>query len=184
MYPGLFLDRDGVIIENNPAYVRTWEDVVIYPQALTALARLHATLYKIILVTNQSVVGRGFISLTQARQINDRLVETIEHAGGRVDGVFMCPHAPEEKCECRKPLPGLFYQAARELLIDLSHSILIGDAMSDLLAGQAAGINQTILVRTGRGAVQESLPLPPQLKPFLVYPDLQQALQAVNWLAG
>jgi D-glycero-D-manno-heptose 1,7-bisphosphate phosphatase len=130
------------------------------------------------------VVGRGFISLTQAWQINNRLVETIELAGGRVDGVFMCPHAPEENCECRKPLPGLFYQAARELLIDLSHSILIGDAMSDLLAGQAAGIHQTILVRTGRGADQESLPFPPQLKPFAVYSDLQQALQAVNWLAG
>jgi len=183
MYPSLFLDRDGVIIENNPAYVRLWEDVSIYPQALAALTRVRATPYKIILVTNQSGVGRGLISFAQARQINDRLVETIEHAGGRVDGVFMCPHAPEENCECRKPMPGLFYQAARELSIDLSHSILIGDALSDLLAGQAAGINQTILVRTGRGAEQESLPFPPQLKPFTVHPDLQQALQALNWLA-
>jgi D-glycero-D-manno-heptose 1,7-bisphosphate phosphatase len=154
MYPAIFLDRDGVIIENRQTYVRRWEDVEIYPQALAALVQAKSTPYKLIIVTNQSAVGRGIIPLATAWEVNNRLVETIEHAGGRIDGVFMCPHAPYENCECRKPKPGLLLQAAQHLSLDLSRSVMIGDALSDLLAGQAAGIPLTVLVRTGRGARQ------------------------------
>jgi D-glycero-D-manno-heptose 1,7-bisphosphate phosphatase len=184
MVPGLFLDRDGVIIENRSSYIRSWDDVVFYPDALAALAQVKTTKHKIILVTNQSAIGRGIISSAQAWEINERVVETIKNAGGRVDGVYMCPHSPDEGCECRKPQPGLLIQAARELSVDLNQSILIGDALSDIQAGQAAGIKQTILVRTGRGADQLNQPFPPELKPFSVQPDLYQALQASHWLAG
>ena len=157
MIPAIFLDRDGVIIENRPNYVRSWDDVFIYPQVLDALARASRSNYKIIIVTNQSVVGRGFISLEEAEMINRRLVNVIEEAGGRVDGVFMCPHHPDEWCACRKPKPGLLLKAAKSLSLDLSTSILIGDALSDLEAGKAAGISKLVLVRTGRGATQSSL---------------------------
>src|SRR5690606_36103474 len=95
MHPAIFLDRDGVIIENRPAYVRSWEDVEIFPQALTALARVCKSPYKIVIVTIQSGVGPGLIQMETAEEINRRLVREIEKAGGRIDAVLMCPHAPE-----------------------------------------------------------------------------------------
>lgn len=179
MAPGLFLDRDGVIIKNRPEYVRSWSDVSIYPQALQALARISRTPFKVIIITNQSVVGRGLLSLAAAQAINQRLVSEIERAGGRIDGVFMCPHAPEDNCTCRKPLPGLINLAARELAVDLKISILIGDALSDLEAGQAAGIPQIALVRTGRGAAQAILTNPSVTQPFRIFDDLAEALAAL-----
>ncbi len=176
MEPAIFLDRDGVIIENRPAYVRAWSDVIIYPQALQALVRVKTSPYRLVIVTNQSAVGRGLMSLEAAVMINQRLVAAIEQAGGRIDGVFMCPHAPQDHCSCRKPKPGLLLQAAQALNLDLSRSIMIGDALSDLQAAQAAGVSQTVLVRTGRGWEQERLPLPYGLKPFLTYNTLMEAL--------
>lgn len=176
MHPAVFLDRDGVIIENRAAYVRDWSDVYIYPHALDALARVSASHYKFVIVTNQSAVGRGILALAKAHEINKRLVERIEQAGGRIDGVFMCPHTPEANCECRKPKPGLIKQAAKKLRLDLDRSILIGDALSDLIAGQAAGVNHTALVLTGRGASQALLPKPTYLKPFVTYNTLAEAL--------
>lgn len=176
MQPALFLDRDGVIIENRSNYVRSWEDVLVYEQSLHALARISDCPYKIIIVTNQSAIGRGILSLQAAQEINERLVRLIQEAGGRVDGVFMCPHAPEDACDCRKPAPGLLLQAARTLSIDLNQSIMIGDAISDLLAGQAAGVNTLILLKSGRGAEQYRLDSSKQLGSFLVYETLSDAL--------
>jgi D-glycero-D-manno-heptose 1,7-bisphosphate phosphatase len=153
--PAIFLDRDGVIIENRPDYVRTWEDVVLIPGALQAIVNLKSSPYRLVIVTNQAGVGRGFLSLDTANQINARLVELINQAGGRIDGVFLCPHLPEDGCDCRKPRPGMILQASERLGLDLNRSILIGDALSDIHAGQSAGIPQNMLVRTGRGRQQE-----------------------------
>ena len=176
MYPAIFLDRDGVIIKNREAYVRSWNDVETYPQALTALAEASAKPYKFVIVTNQSVVGRGIIPLCAAWEINERLVETIVRSGGRVDGVFMCPHAPQANCECRKPKPGLLLQAARQLSLDLSRSVLIGDALSDLLAGQAFGVYRSILIRTGCGAGETNEALSANLGSFQINDTLSDAL--------
>ena len=176
MHPAVFLDRDGVIIENRASYVLDWSDVKFYPQALDALAKASASPYKFVIVTNQSAVGRGRMTLEKAEELNHRLVAHIEHAGGRIDGVFLCPHAPEANCACRKPEPGLIIQAAEKLCLDLNRSILIGDAISDLLAGQAAGVNRLALVRTGRGLSQKRLPVPNHLKPFVTYNTLTDAL--------
>ncbi len=176
MFPAVFLDRDGVIIENRAAYVREWSDVSFYPQTLHALAKASASPYKFVIVTNQSAVGRGIMTLGKAQAINQQLVAQIEHAGGRIDGVFMCPHAPQAHCACRKPEPGLINQAVEKLSLDLDRSVLIGDALSDLLAGQTAGIDRTALVLTGRGANQALLPKPDNLKPFVTYKTLADAL--------
>ncbi|HSF80535.1 MAG TPA: HAD family hydrolase [Anaerolineales bacterium] len=176
MHPAVFLDRDGVIIENRASYVRDWSDVEIYPQALEALVRARPSPYKFVIVTNQSAVGRGILALEKAEELNRRLVATIEQAGGRIDGVFMCPHAPEANCECRKPKPGLIVQAAEKLCLDLDRSILIGDAFSDLLAGQLAGVKRTVLVLTGRGASQVNFPQPDNLSAFVTYNTLADAL--------
>lgn len=175
--PALFLDRDGVIVENRAAYIRTWDDIEIYPQALSALAQVRDSNYKIIIVTNQSGIGRGLIQLDEANAINTRLVQEIEAAGGRIDGVFMCPHAPEEHCDCRKPKAGLLLQATAQFNIDLGRSIMIGDALTDLGAGQAAGVPTVALLRTGRGTVQSKLEDASQFKPLRIYDNLTAALQ-------
>ena len=174
--PAIFLDRDGVIIENCSNYVRSWDDVELFPQAIAALASIRDSAYRIILVTNQSAVGRGHITIETAAAINDRLLELIHEAGGRVDGVYMCPHGPDDGCGCRKPLPGLLLRAADELEIDLRQSVMIGDALSDIQAGQAAGVRRSVLLRTGRGRDQEQLPAASSLPPFLIFDNLADAL--------
>jgi D-glycero-D-manno-heptose 1,7-bisphosphate phosphatase len=179
MVPALLLDRDGVIIENRSTYVRSWADVEIFPQALQALSFVKNSPYKIIIVTNQSAVGRGLVDLEEVNRINDRLIREINRAGGRIDGVFVCPHAPQDNCTCRKPQPGLLLEAARTMSLDLPRSIMIGDALSDLQAGKAAGISRLVLVKTGRGIEQASLLKASSLMQFCIYGDLFDALQAL-----
>nr|MBI2905503.1 D-glycero-beta-D-manno-heptose 1,7-bisphosphate 7-phosphatase [Chloroflexota bacterium] len=173
MRPAIFLDRDGVIIENREAYVRSWQDVAFIPGALDALQGMAATSYAIVIVTNQSGVGRGMLSLETATALNARVVAEIVRAGGRVDGLYLCPHTPEDGCDCRKPRPGMLLQAARELGLDLTRSWMVGDALSDLQAGQAAGA-QSVLVLTGRGGMQE---IDGQ---FDKLPDLPAALEYIR----
>jgi D-glycero-D-manno-heptose 1,7-bisphosphate phosphatase len=172
MKAAIFLDRDGVIIENRKNYVRSWEDVVFIPDALSALRSGYHQPYQFILITNQSAIGRGLISLTQANKINQRIKAMVEESGGRLDGVYMCPHTPQDACHCRKPQPGMLLQAATQLHIDLTRSYMIGDALSDLGAGKAAHVQEVILVRTGRGTLQETLPEAQQLQPFRVFDTL------------
>jgi D-glycero-D-manno-heptose 1,7-bisphosphate phosphatase len=175
MMQTIFLYRDGVIIENRDSYVRSWNDVYIYPQALEALAKFrHMPLYFVI-VTNQSAVGRGIISKQEADTINSRLVDEIANSGGRIDAVFMCPHAPFDNCGCRKPKPGLFLQAAQTLSLNLNKSVMIGDALTDLVAAKTAGVNQNVLVRTGRGEKQSNLIEAQSIAPFSTYDTLLDA---------
>jgi D-glycero-D-manno-heptose 1,7-bisphosphate phosphatase len=149
----VFLDRDGVINENRADYVKRWSEVEFLPAVFDALRRLAETDFAIVLVTNQSAVGRGVVSEESARSINRRIVETIRSQGGRVDGSYLCPHHPNDNCECRKPHPGMLFQAADELDLDLGQSYFIGDAITDMQAAEAAGV-QGILVLTGRGRSQ------------------------------
>lgn len=179
--PALFLDRDGVIIENRANYVRSWSDVSIFPQALTALSRLRQWSGKIIIVTNQSVVGRGLITRQRADRINERLVAEITRAGGRIDAVYMCPHAPADNCDCRKPKPGLLTRAAEHFNIDMQRSIMIGDALTDIAAARAAGVNLAALVRTGLGRQQLADPenVVREDGSFPVYDNLLDAIQSL-----
>ncbi len=155
--PAVFLDRDGVIIENCDQYVRRWADVTFISSALETLAQLAPSDYRIVMVTNQSAIGRGLLTLEDAWAINYRIVGIVHESGGRIDASYLCPHAPQDDCDCRKPRPGMLLQAAAELDIDLSRSIMIGDALTDMGAGRAAGVETTLLVRTGRGREQERL---------------------------
>jgi D-glycero-D-manno-heptose 1,7-bisphosphate phosphatase len=176
MHPAIFLDRDGVIVENRESYILDWGDVIIFPQAVDAIVKVSDTQYKIVIITNQSAVGRGLLSLNDAISINERIIKVIFQSGGRIDGIYMCPHSPVDHCNCRKPLPGLFHQAADDLSLDLNRSMIIGDAWSDLVAGQAAGIPTRVLVRTGRGYAQSQIPAPPDLSSYLLYDTLSDAL--------
>ena len=179
MFPAIFIDRDGVVIENRAEYVLDWSQVSIFPEAIRALTNVAPEKYKIIIVTNQSAVGRGIISMETAVDINDRLIRLIQNMGSRIDGVYLCPHAPEDECNCRKPKPGLLLQAAGELSLDLKRSWMIGDAWSDIQAGQAAGVHMTVMVKTGRGADQLSLPQPKGVTEFLICDTLLQAIETI-----
>ena len=171
----IFLDRDGVLIESRPDYVRTRDEVVIYPTALEALAKVSRSSYMIVIATNQSGVGRGWIDVEEADAINRQLVIEVVKAGGRIDAVCMCIHTPEQECDCRKPKPGLLLHATGLLGLDLANSVMIGDAISDLEAGEAAGVGKVALVRTGRG--EEQLELNGDVTE--VYEDLAEALAAI-----
>ena len=153
----IFLDRDGVINENRAQYVRTWEQLELLAGALPALVRLAGSPFAVVIVTNQSAIGRGLLGGQMAQQINTQLVAQLAQAGARIDGVYVCPHRPDEDCACRKPRPGMLLQAARELQLDLAKSWMVGDAVTDAQAGLAAG-TRALLVRTGRGSEPGVLP--------------------------
>lgn len=182
MKPAIFLDRDGVIIENRAEYVRKWSDVKFLPEALETIAQIDKNKYQLVIVTNQSAVGRGIISLAAANRINDRLLQEIRLAGGDVDGVYMCPHQPADDCSCRKPLPGLLLRASRDLNIDLSSSYMIGDASTDILAGHNASVLTSVLVETGRGKDQKKLLDRMQFTEYLLFSSLSDALRKLNLL--
>jgi histidinol-phosphate phosphatase family protein len=179
MHPAIFLDRDGVLIENRADYVRDWSQVKVIPEAIHALSLARTGNYKIVIVTNQSAVGRGLILQANADEINHQLIHLIHHQGGQIDGVYMCPHKPGDDCFCRKPKPGLLLQASQELSLDLQRSWMIGDAWSDLQAGQRAGVRQTILIRTGRGAEQLLQPCPEEVGSHLIFDSLPLAFDAI-----
>jgi D-glycero-D-manno-heptose 1,7-bisphosphate phosphatase len=173
-HPAIFLDRDGVLIENRADYVKSLAEVRFIPGALAALARA-ARLpdYRFVVVTNQSAIGRGLISLETAAAINAYVRQQVEAAGGRLDGLYVCPHVPEAGCACRKPAPGMLLQAAEALDLDLAASVMIGDALSDVQAGHAAG-TRALLVKTGLSDAEAPAPVP-------LLADLAAALD--YWLA-
>ena len=179
MFPSIFLDRDGVLIENRTDYVREWSQVKIIPEAICALSLAPIKNYKVVIVTNQSAVGRGLILLKTAQEINERLIHLIRDYGGQIDAVYMCPHKPEDGCSCRKPLPGLLLQAAKELSLDLHRSWMIGDAWSDVQAGEAAGTRGTILLKTGRGTEQLQHAFAENMTGNLVFDNLPLAFDAI-----
>jgi D-glycero-D-manno-heptose 1,7-bisphosphate phosphatase len=174
----VFLDRDGVIIENQSEYVKSWQEVHFLPGALRVLRRLNETGHRIVMVTNQSAVGRGIISMSQAMEINQSVIEKIESHGGRIDTSYMCPHHPDEGCGCRKPAPGMLRRAAEDLGLDLSRSYLVGDAVSDILAARAVSVHG-VLVLTGRGQEQASLLEVHDLSDCPVVPDLEAAVDYI-----
>lgn len=177
--PAVFLDRDGVINENRSNYVRTPDHVRFIPGALAAIARLAAHDWAIVVVTNQSSIGRGLVLPSVSEEINRHVRRHIEQAGGRVDAFYVCPHAPEAGCACRKPEPGLLLNATADLGLDPSRSFMVGDALSDVIAGQRAGA-RSILVLTGRGATQVPLLANEGLPDVPIVADLAAAVALIE----
>jgi len=175
--PAVFLDRDGVIIENRADYVKSLAEVQFIPGALTALARLARHNLLIVIVTNQSAIGRGIVARETVDAINAYVVGQIVSAGGRVDGLYLCPHHPQDGCACRKPAPGMLLEAARDLDIDLAASVMIGDALTDVQAAEAVRV-EPILVLTGLGSAQVHWWTPAQ-NPLLTVPDLAAAVEQI-----
>jgi D-glycero-D-manno-heptose 1,7-bisphosphate phosphatase len=139
---GLFLDRDGTLIVD-AEYPRDPDRVELLPNVIEALLGLQRS-FALVIVSNQSGIGRGLVSEAEARAVHERAMSIFLRAGIGFAGALYCPHAPEIGCECRKPAPGMLLTAAREYNLDLGRSVMIGDKASDIVAGRAAGCGHTI----------------------------------------
>lgn len=176
----IFLDRDGVINENRADHVKSWSEFRFLPGALEALRLLTERRYRIFIVTNQAAVNRGQMAEDTLEEIHQRMVAAAEARGARISGIRYCPHRDDEACACRKPRPGMLLSLAAERQIDLAQTCFVGDALTDMAAGHAAGC-QPILVLTGRGREQVGRP------DFLLHQPryvAQNLLDAVQWLIG
>lgn len=155
--PAIFLDRDGVIIDD-VHYLSVPEQIRLIPGSAEAIASLNRAGWPVIVVTNQAGVARGLFTPADVDRVHRRLSELLARHGAAIDAYYFCPHYPEaivpeyrKACDCRKPNPGMLRKAAAERGLDLMRSWMVGDRESDLQAGAAVGA-RTILVRTGLGA--------------------------------
>jgi D-glycero-D-manno-heptose 1,7-bisphosphate phosphatase len=169
----IILDRDGVINEDSMDYIKSPEEWQPIPGSLEAIAQLNRAGYRVVVVTNQSAIGRGLLDLNTLCRIHDKMAHSLADVGGFIEAVFFCPHRPEDNCECRKPKPGLLKDIGARLDMDLTDVPAIGDSLRDLQAAAAVGA-RAILVRTGKGeATREAI----QGKMHVaVYRDLAEAV--------
>lgn len=137
--PAVLLDRDGVINVRRPDHVKSWAAFRFAPGSLCALGRLATMGERVVVITNQSAVGRGLLTAAGLASIHVLMTHVVARAGGRIDRVYACPHRPDSGCGCRKPAIGLLLLAAAELDIDLRRSVLVGDSATDVQAALAAG---------------------------------------------
>ena len=175
----VFLDRDGVINQDSPDYIKSWSEFHFLPGSLDALARLTRHGFQVILITNQSVINRKMVPTDTLLEIHDRMSATIRRHGGEVKDIFYCPHTPEERCDCRKPLPGLIRRAQQTHNIDLESSGMIGDSAKDIECARNAGCGYNILVQTGNG-----LSASDELRQKGIRPDhtASTLFTAVDWI--
>ena len=146
----VLLDRDGVINEEIDGYVRSADDWVPIEGSIDAIARLTQADYRIVVVTNQSGIARGLLTIEDLQAIHRKMHETVAGNGGKIDAVFICPHKPDDDCSCRKPRPGLLKSIMERLDTDLVGVPLVGDSLRDVQSAMVVGANP-VLVRTGHG---------------------------------
>ena len=166
------LDRDGTI-NVDKHYLSDPEQLELIPGAGEAIARLNQAGWGVLVVTNQSGIGRGYFDEARLEQIHTRLHELLAQHGAHVDGIEVCPHAPDTDCACRKPLPDMVQRAAQRLGFDPKQSIMVGDKEADVGLGHAVGA-VSFLVRTGYGKSQE-----PTTKADHVMDDLKAVVDMV-----
>lgn len=153
----VFLDRDGVINQDPPHYAHRIDQLRLIDGSGSAIKRLNDQGFKVIVITNQSGIGRGYYTAEDMKKFNNAMIELLLETGASVDEIYYCPHHPEAKvekyrviCNCRKPKPGMLKEGGKKFNVDFSLSYLVGDKWSDIEAGRAAGC-KTILVKTGHG---------------------------------
>lgn len=156
MGPAVFLDRDGTLIEERD-YLRHPDEVSLLPGAGVALQKLQAAGFKLIIVSNQSGVGRGYFSMADVDAVNARVREEFARFGATFDKIYIAPEAPGQPGRGRKPSPAFLFDARDELGVDLPSSHMIGDKLIDLECGWNAGLKRCWLVRTGYGKQTEEL---------------------------
>jgi len=155
--PAVFVDRDGVINRRLPGdYVRFWDQFRFLPGARAGLRLLRESGHLLVVITNQRGIGRGLMSEADLAEVHRRMQIELVHAGAGVDAIFHCPHDLSANCGCRKPKPGMIERALERFAIDTARSWIVGDSLSDLAAGRAAGIRGILVVPRGE-------PLPPDV---------------------
>lgn len=165
-----FLDRDGTLMIDR-GYLGDPDGVELLPGVIDALKTLKSHGYLLIIVSNQSAVGRGMHPLEAIDAVNARMEQLLAAEGVQLDAILYCPHAPEEKCECRKPKPGLLLEAARRFNLDLAQSVMIGDAVRDIEAGIAAQCRYNFLI--------QDPPQTSQQNGCFIVPDLPAAVKII-----
>ncbi|MDP2644315.1 MAG: D-glycero-beta-D-manno-heptose 1,7-bisphosphate 7-phosphatase [Desulfobacterales bacterium] len=177
----VFLDRDGVINRDSPDYIKSWDEFEFFPGSLEAIGLLTRAGFDIIVITNQSVVNRKMVSVKELEYIFDRMTREVNAAGGRIKDIFFCPHVPQDQCDCRKPRPGLFYQAQQRYGLNLSGAYMVGDSAKDIESALRAGCGHALLVKTGNGAQAESILAQKNILPRRVVEDLYAA---ARWIVA
>jgi len=163
------VDRDGVINLERPDHVRRWSEFAFAPGAMEALALLHSRHWRVIVVTNQSAVGRGLMTPPELRLIHMRMCLAVGRAGGRLSAVYACPHHPAAACDCRKPRAGLLRRAAADWDFGPRDAVMIGDRPTDVRAAWAFGCRAVLVGQAS-----------PALWGVPVYPDLMAAARALT----
>lgn len=145
--PTLFLDRDGVINRRTPGdYVKDPAVFVPHLGALEAIQHLASRFGRILVVTNQAGIGKGLMTVSDLEAVHRKMLAQVQATGGRIDGIYYCPHTPAEGCACRKPANGMALQARADFPeIDFAHSWMVGDSLTDLQFGQSLGM-RTVLI--------------------------------------
>jgi D-glycero-D-manno-heptose 1,7-bisphosphate phosphatase len=174
----IFLDRDGVINENRPDYVKSWNEFRFLPGSREAIAKLTRADHRLVVCTNQAGIARGLISTAVIEEIHQRMVTEIARVGGHIEKIYYCPHSKDENCMCRKPQPGLLLRARDELALDLTDAVFIGDSITDIRAGMAAKV-KTMLVLTGLGMEQLRNHYQEANGAFLVFKSLVEVSEAI-----
>ena len=174
----IFIDRDGVINENRSDYVKSWGEFRFLAGSREAIAALTKAGHRIVVCTNQAAVAQGLISLDTMEDIHRRMLAAIEEVGGVVEKVYACTHSKTADCDCRKPRPGMLLRASRELALDMSDAVFIGDSITDMQAGSAAGV-RTLLVLTGLGVEHFRLYYQQTTGPFHIALNLKHAADII-----
>ena len=172
----VILDRDGVINEDSDEYIKSAEEWIPIPGSLEAIARLNHAGVRVVVATNQSGIGRGIFAAEELNRIHAKFQRTLARVGGHVDGIFFCPHAPQAKCQCRKPAPGLLRSISLRFGMPLTLIPFVGDSKSDVDAALASRA-QPILVRTGKGL--RTLERHPELHSLPWFDNLADAVNAL-----
>jgi len=165
----IVLDRDGVINFDSDQFIKSPEEWKPIPGSLEAIARLNEAGWRVVVASNQSGVGRGLFDMDTLNAINEKMTKALAQVGGRLDGIFFCPHPADSTCECRKPKPGMFIQIAERFNVDLTGMPVVGDSLRDLQAGVAVGC-KPYLVLTGKGVKTKVDPALPEGTE--IHPDL------------
>ncbi|KAF6245790.1 HAD family hydrolase [Nitrosopumilus sp. b2] len=139
MNKAVFLDRDGVINKEKKTYVKTIDDLEIFDNISSCIQKLKKNNFLVIVITNQSAIGRGLIDVEKLNEIHEEIQNHLAKSNTKIDAFYFCPHHPDENCLCRKPQPELIIKASNDYDIDLQSSWIIGDNDSDVLAGHNAG---------------------------------------------
>ena len=147
----VFVDRDGTL-NHDTGYVTSPEQLVLFPGVPEAIARLNRLGVRVLLVTNQSAIGRGMMTIEGLESIHERLAELIRPYGASIDGIFFCPHHPQDGCGCRKPKAGLIDEAVNRFALDVSQCYLVGDKRSDLEAAQTASVPGVLVMTSSYSA--------------------------------